>query len=171
MVAPQTGDSADSFAHAVIDWSHSFIYHASHRWRRIGELVQHQANMPIGPGPLAQAHQPCANHAANGLFGRQIFIEGSAHRRALRRAHGIPKYFGIQAHLVAKRVVHRRHVSARAAADFPNGRGAVAAFRKNTAGGLDQVFARHIRSVCLRTPAGGGQGPRHRVMSHGQTYV
>ena len=78
----------------------------------------------------------------------------------------MPQHFGVQTHLVAERVIHRRDVGARAAADFPNRRGAIAALGKNVPGRLDQLVARQIRGVPRRCAGGAEENCCYSAMSH-----
>ena len=81
MVGRQPDDFADRFAHPLINRPHPFVHHASHRRRGMREFVHHEANVPVGPRFLAQAHQPRPDHAANHVFGSTAGIQGGGHRR------------------------------------------------------------------------------------------
>ena len=139
MLGRQPDDFTNGFAYPFINGPHPFVHHASHRRRGMREFVQHQADVPVGPLFPAQAHEPRPDYAANCVFRRKIGIQGGFHRRRLRRANRMPKHFGVQAHLVTERVIHRSDIRARATAYFSNRRGVISAFGKHVTGRLDQL--------------------------------
>ena len=114
MVRRQSDDFADGFSHAVVNRPHSLVHHASHRRRGMRKFVHHQA------GSANPAVLPCTGSSAARGSRRESFLRAKGSRPEPQSAPRsvaaltMPQHFRVQPHLVAKGVIHRRDIRARA---------------------------------------------------------
>ena len=141
VVGRQADHSANQFQQALKERAANLADEAAQRGGGLGEFVDQDAKVPVGPIAPADAVEARANDRSQDVFGRRELFEGGANAFQLSGLQGLLHDHGVEAQLVAEVIVDRGDVGAGGDADFADGGGAIAPVGKDPPGNVEQLVA------------------------------